>query len=159
MTSNIEEGILAFLSAELGAVEVTYGTKDNAITVLAATLEGVKVGLYAVTADNAVAESWAGIVIKASEAKVDVAPLWSSILEINVSTPRNSTDYTPATHRAILSAVRALIVPANQEAIALALAEFDIASCNGWFAAGEPDQHTTGRWMTTLQFDPFAFTV
>jgi hypothetical protein len=159
MTSNIEEALLAFLVAQLDAENVTYGVRENAITVMAATIEGQKVGLYALTADNAVAESWAGIIIKASDEKTEVENLKTCNLEINVSTPRNSTIYTAATHRAILAAVREQIVLANLAAIEEQLALFGITACNGWFAAGEPDQHTTGRWMTTLQFDPFAFTV
>jgi hypothetical protein len=159
MTSNIEEAILAFLVTQLDAEDVTYGLRENAITVMAATINGQKVGLYAVTADNAVAENWAAIIIKASDEKTEVGNLKTCNLEISISTPRNSTAYTATSHRAILAAVRDEMVLANLGAIEDELEQFEIVSCNGWFAAGEPDQHTAGRWMTTLQFDPFAFTV
>jgi hypothetical protein len=159
MTSNIEEAILAFLVTQLDAEDVTYGLRENAITVMAATINSQKVGLYAVTADNAVAENWAAIIIKASDEKTEVGNLKTCNLEINVSTPRNSTAYTATSHRAILAAVRDEMVLANLGAIEDELEQFEIVSCNGWFSAGEPDQHTPGRWMTTLQFDPFAFTV
>lgn len=159
MTSNIEQGILAFLITKLTGADYDHGSGDNEITIKACTISTKTVGLYAMMSNGPVAEILPGIIVRCVEPRCDVETLWSCQLEIAVSTPRNVDAYTEALHRAICAAVRTHMVVANVADIATALAGYGITGCNKWFEAGAPDQHTDGRWITVHRYDPFAFTV
>lgn len=163
MNSNVESGILAFLTEQLGAVDVAHGAGENKITITRAIVGGKHAQLLAATGDASIAEPLAKICVKSDGAKIDASDatvqLWLTTLEIVVATPRRSPDYDEAAHRAFTAAVRAAIIAANQSDIADALSGFGISACNSWFFAGAPDQHTAGHWITLLRYDPFGFTV
>lgn len=163
MNSNVESGILAFLADQLDAEEATHGTGAAAITILAATIGGKQVQLFAATSNASIAEPLAKVCVKSSDAKIDAADtvleLWMTTMEIMIATPRNHSNFTEADHRAITAAVCAEMTLDNLATIATALAGFGISACNRWYYAGAPDQHTDGHWITLLRYDPFGFTV
>lgn len=159
MTSNVEQGIKAFFATKLVAVATDYGAGAEKISVTAATISGKKVQLIALTSNQPVAELWPAIVVKVTDAKVEVASLWTCNLEIAVCTPRNVEGFTDAHHRAFCAAVRQHMIFDNAADIAAALAGFGIAECNRWYEAGASDQHTDGRWITSHEYNPFGFSL
>lgn len=163
MTSNIESGILAYLTTALAGGDTTYGSGDEAMTITAATINSETVQLLAVTSSAKAAERLPKIVVMSDETEIEAADatqqLWKTKLELMIGTPRRAAEWTVDDHKAFAAAVRALFTPATKAAITTALATVGITDCNGWFFAGMRDAHSDGNWITIISFEPFSFSV
>lgn len=156
MTSQIEQGLKAFLVTQLGAAEIELGDKENKITVLAFTVDGKSVGLRAFTGDVSVPEIMPACVIKCTDAKkMPGTSLTRAQVEIVIATPRRVEGITDALHRAIQVAVMAHVSTTNLAAISTALQAAGAGICGGWGDIGPADAHTSGHWVTTHRLSPF----
>lgn len=155
-TSSIEQALKAFLTTQLGAVEIDHGEKENKITFLAFTVAGKPVGLRCFTGDVAIPEIMPACIVKCVESnKMSGTSLTRAKVEIAFAMPRSVEGFTDTLHRAIQAAVMAELVTDNLEVISTATQAAGAGICGGWADKGSVDQHTKGWWRTIHTLSPF----
>lgn len=149
MNSSIEQGLLAFLIAKLSATSQTIDAGPPQTIVTAATVSGKLVSLHCNVGLDTLSEAIARIVVGA-EVKHEVGPLHMADITLLVSTPAKFGGYDDAEHRAIVAAVKALFVPANEPDLSTAIQAAAGCTTARWFVDGWTDSIASDRWQAKM---------
>jgi len=130
MTSAIEHGLAAFITAFLADRNVTAAVHAGTSGELLPTTEPV-------------------VIVSVKEARHEVGPLYTGDVELIVATRAVATNDVEV-HRNLVAAVEQAFDPANSAAISAAVQTTSGCTVQGWFSHGPKDSQEDERWHTTL---------
>lgn len=149
MNSAVEQGLLAFLAEQLEAESTVVDAGPPEVSCTVAEISSVQVSLHANTGIDQLPEALARIVVGA-EVKHEVGALHMADITLLVSTPSKVTGYTDAKHRAIVAAVKALFVTANEPDLSTAMQTAAGCTTARWFVEGWADSIAGDRWQAKM---------
>jgi len=130
MTSAIEQGLAAFITAFLADRSVTAAVHTG-------------------TSGELLPGTEPAVIVSVKEARHDVGPLYTGDVELIIATRAVATNDVEV-HRNLVAAVEQAFNPANAAAISAAVQAASSCTVQGWFGHGPKDSQEDDRWHTTL---------
>lgn len=130
MTSAIEQGLAAFITAFLADRNVTAAVHTG-------------------TSGELLPATEPAVIVSVKEARHDVGPLYTGDVELIIATRAVATNNV-ALHRNLVAAVEQAFNPATAAAVSTAVQAASGCTVQGWFNHGPKDSQEDDRWHTTL---------